>query len=79
VAERHGAAVHVDALFVDAELAQYGHGLDRERLVQLEEVDRAEVPPDLLRQPADGVDRRHEHELRCKAARRLANDAGEGG
>ena len=49
VAERDGAAVDVHLRRIDAELAQDGHGLHRERFVQLEEIDVLQVPADLLR------------------------------
>ena len=51
--------------------------LHRERFVDLEEVDVLQIPADLLRDLADGFDRRHHHQLRRQAARRLADDARE--
>ena len=59
------------------ELAEDGDRLHRERLVQLEQVDVGELPADLLGDAAHGFDRRHQHELRREAARRLADDARE--
>src|SRR5258706_8007034 len=44
MAERNGAAVHVDARGIDAELAHHGDGLYREGLVQLVEINLVGLP-----------------------------------
>src|SRR5215813_7487214 len=48
VSERDGAAVDVDLRWVEAEFANHGDRLHRERLVQFEEVDVLDLPADLL-------------------------------
>jgi len=52
-------------------------GLDRERFVQLEEIDSSERPAGLFRDAAHGLDGRHQDEFRRQAAGRLRHDARE--
>src|SRR5436309_3437965 len=51
--ESDGAAVHVDALAVEPQLLLDGEVLPRERLVDLEEVDRIEREPRTPQRQAD--------------------------
>src|SRR5262245_13273479 len=74
VAERDGAAVDVHLLLVDSKLVQDRDRLDRERFVELEEIDVGEIPARFFNDPADGFDRRHQHELRRQPAGRLRHD-----
>ena len=60
---------------IDAELVEHRDRLHGERFVQLEQIDVLQLPADLLGDAAHGFDRRHQHELRRQAARRLADDA----
>src|SRR5256885_31487 len=60
--ERDGAAVHVEPLLGDAELA--AHALDAaERLVHLEQVDRADRPSRALQHARDRAARREQEQL----------------
>src|SRR5262249_7909173 len=52
VAEGHRAAVDVDLPGIDPELLEHRESLHGERLVQLEQVDLVQRPPDLLAQTA---------------------------
>ena len=61
VPDRDRAAIDVDPLLVDPQLAHHGERLRGERLVQLHEIDLAELDAGSLEQPADGGDRSDPH------------------
>src|SRR4051794_7127136 len=71
MAERDRTAVHVDPLLVEAELADHGETLRRERLVELDEVDRRQRNAGAFEEAADGGDGADPHDARI--------DAGDGG
>ena len=77
VAERDRAAVHVDLVPVEAELAAVGEGLGRERLVDLDEVEGLDRQLDPVEQPADALDRREEQPPRLDLGLRVADDPGQ--
>src|SRR6266542_296767 len=54
MAERDRPAVHVHPGGIDAKLPQDRDGLDRERFIDLEEVDGVQRPADLCREPSHG-------------------------
>ena len=77
VAERDGAAVHVQALGVEAQLAVAGQHLGREGLVHLDEVEVVEAQRQVLEQP---LHRRHHadaHDVRIDARRGHAQQPGQ--
>ena len=72
--ERAGAAVHVDLVVRDAVLLHRRHRHDRERLVDLEEVDVLRRPAGLPVQLLDRADRRRREEPRLLRVRRVRDD-----
>ena len=48
MAERDGATVHVHLARIETQLAQHGNGLDRERLVQFDQIDILEGPSETI-------------------------------
>ena len=77
MAERDRAAVDVHLLGVEAELADHGEALRRERLVQLDEVDLVERDAAALEQLAHGRDRADAHHARVDAGDRAADERAE--
>ena len=77
MAERDRAAVDVDLVPVEAELAAVGEGLGGERLVDLDEVERLDRHLDPVEQAADALDRREEQPLRRDLGLGVADDPGE--
>ena len=75
VAERAGAPIDVQPVARDAEIALCRHGNRREGLVDLEEVDVADAPRDLVEQLADGRDRRRREPGRILRMGRMALDS----
>ena len=73
--ERHRAAQDVQTLLVDAEGARRRHRHDRERLVDLEDVDVARRPAGLVEQRAQGADRRGGEVGRRLGVRGMPDDA----
>src|SRR6266481_6010782 len=69
VPERAGAAVDVQLLAGDAEIALRRHRHHRERLVDLEQVDIADAPADLVEQLANRRNRRGREPLRFASDR----------
>ena len=75
VAERNGAAVHVQALRRDGQVLQHGEDLRRERLVQLDQIEVLDLQ---RRSLAELPHRRHRadpHDARIHARRRPSHDA----
>ena len=77
VAERDRAAVDVDLVPVEAELATVGQHLRGERLVDLDQVERLDRHLDPVEQPADALDRGEEEPLRRDLGLGVADDPGE--
>ena len=77
VPERDRAAVDVDLVPVEAELAAVGQGLRGERLVDLDQVERLDRQLDPVEQPADALDRGEEQPLRRDLGLGVADDPGE--
>ena len=77
MAERAGAAIDVELVSGDAEVALRRHRDDRKRLVDLEQVDVADAPADLVEQFSDRRDRRGGEPLRLLAVGGVALDLGE--
>ena len=77
MAERAGAAVHVDARMVDVHIAHRRHGHGRERLVDLVEIRVAGLPAELGEQRLDRADRSGREPLRLVRVARVAEDARE--
>ena len=77
VAERDRAAVDVDLVPVEAELAAVGEDLGGERLVDLDEVEGVDRQLDPVEQPPDALDRGEEQPLRRDLGLRVADDPGE--
>src|SRR3954469_7287809 len=75
----HGyrAAVHVHLLVVQAELADDGEALGRERFVQLHEVEVADGHARALQELPDGWHRAYSHHARIDARNRAADEAAE--
>src|ERR1700674_709805 len=72
--ERAGAAVNIDARVVEAKVAHGGHDHDRERLVDLEQIDVVLRPADLVQQLGYGADRRRREPGRLLRMARMAAD-----
>jgi hypothetical protein len=79
MAERAGAAIDVEFLAGNSEIALCRHRHHRERLVDLEQVDIADAPADLVEQLADRRDRRGGEPLRFLAVGGVALDLGQAG
>ena len=77
VAERDRAAVDVDLVPVEAELATVGQRLRGERLVDLDQVERLDRQLDPVEQAADALDRGEEEPLRRDLGLGVADDPGE--
>ncbi|KGC57475.1 acetyl-CoA acetyltransferase domain protein [Burkholderia mallei] len=77
MAERARAAVHVDLLVRQAVLLHRRHRDDRERFVDLVQVDLGRAPAVLLEQAPDRADRRRRELRRRLRERRMADDARE--
>ena len=78
MAERDRAAVDVHPLLVDPELAEHGERLRRERLVQLDEVERRRrSTPVAVEQLPHGRDRADPHHARVDAGDRGADERAE--
>ena len=77
VAERDRAAVDVDLVPVEAELATVGEGLRGERLVDLDQVERLDRHLDAVEQAADALDRGEEEPLGRDFGLGVADDPGE--
>src|SRR5690349_24767291 len=75
MAQRHRTAVHIHLLRIEPELARHRHRRNRERFVQLNQIDLTRRPPSLLEQLTHGFDRRHHHESWLNSSRRLRNDS----
>src|SRR5215468_8467272 len=75
--ERARAAIDVQLLPGNAEVLLRRHGHDRKGLVDLEKVDIADLPADLVEQLPDRRDRRRGEPLWFLAMRRMALDLGE--
>ncbi len=73
--ERDGAAVHVELVVGDAQLAGAIDGLRRERLVDLEQIDVLDAKPGLREQLADRGHRADAHDVRIHARHRVAAQA----
>ena len=74
MAERDRTAVDVDLVPVEPELAAVGQRLGRERLVDLDEVERVDRQLDAVEQPLDALDRREEQPLRGDLGLGVADD-----
>src|SRR5229473_8711742 len=77
MAERAGAAIDVELLSGDAEIALRRHRHHREGLVDLEQVDVTDAPADLVEQFSYRRDRRGGEPLRLLAVGRVALDLGQ--
>src|ERR1700730_11367100 len=77
MAERAGAAIDVELFSGDAEVALRRHRHHREGLVDLEQVDVADAPADLVEQFSYRRDRRGGEPLRLLAVGRVALDLGQ--
>ena len=77
MAERDRAAVHVQAIRIDRQLAQAGEHLRRERFVQLDEIDLIERQPGLLQDLLHGRHRPDAELLGLDAGRREADEPSE--
>ncbi len=71
MAEGAGAAVHVDLVVRQAVLLHRRHGDDRERLVDLVEIDLARAPAGALEELGDGADRGGGEPARFLGMRRM--------
>ena len=78
MAERAGAAVDVDLLVRQAEVAHRRHGDDGEGLVDLEQIDGIRAPAGLLEQLFQRADRRGGEIFRRGGVGRMRDDAREG-
>ena len=67
MAERDGAAVRVDLVRIDFQLADHRDGLRGKGLVELHEIDVVDRHPDFLQEVLHGKDRGHPHDLRGDA------------
>src|SRR5258708_13094127 len=74
--ERTGAAVDVQLLPGNAEIALRGHRHHRKRFIDFEQVDVADAPADLVEQLANGRNRRGGEPLRLLAVVRVTPDLG---
>src|SRR6476619_992644 len=74
MAERAGAAIDVEPVPVNAEVALRRHRDHGKRLVDLEQVDVADAPADLVEQRPDRRDRRGGEPLRLLAMGGMALD-----
>ena len=74
VAEGDGAAVDVQLVVADAELAGGGHHLGGERLVDLDEVDVIDGHAGPAQRLADGLDRAEAHDLGIEGAHAGGDD-----
>jgi hypothetical protein len=79
MAERAGAAMDVEFLAGNSEVALRGHGDNREGFVDLKQIDVADAPTDLVEQLSDRRDRRSREPLRLLAVGSVALDLGEHG
>ena len=77
MAERAGAAIDVELLARDAEIALRRHRHHGEGFVDLEQIDIADAPADLVEQLVDRRDRRGGEPLRLLAVGGVALDLGE--
>ena len=77
VAERDRPAVDVDLREVEAELATVGEDLGRERLVDLDEIERVERQLDPIEEALDALDRGEEQPLRRDLGLGVADDPGQ--
>ena len=76
MAERDRAAVDVQPLRIDRQLAQAGEHLRGERFVQLDEIDLVEREPGQLQHLADRRHRADAEALRLDAGGRVRDEAG---
>ena len=77
MAERDGAAVDVQPIRIDGQLAQAGEHLRGERFVQLDEIDLVERQPGELQRLADRRHRADAEALRLDAGGRERDEAGQ--
>src|SRR6478736_6795252 len=77
VAEGDGAAVDVDLVPVEAELATVGQRLRGERLVDLDQVERLDRHLDPIEEPSDALDRGEEEPFWRDLGLGIADDPGE--
>jgi hypothetical protein len=77
VAERDRAAVHVQPIGRDAELARAVEGLRGERLVDLEEIDVRDLEPGLREELLDRGERADAHDRRVDADRDVRAEVAE--
>src|SRR6185503_3195228 len=73
VPKRNRSAVDVQLSRIDPELAGDCNGLNRERLVQLDQVYLGQIPPSTLQRLLNCSHRSHHYQLRLNAARSLRN------
>ena len=78
VSERDRAAVHVDLVPVEVQLAAVRQRLRGEGLVDLDEVERLDRQLDPVQQPSNAYDRRQEQPARLDLRLGVADDPGEG-
>ena len=75
--ERDGAAVHIDLRRIEPQLADDGNRLRGERLVQLEQIDVADLKAGAIEHLPHRRDRPDAHHLRIDAGRHVREDARE--
>ena len=75
MAERDGAAVHIEPSRVDGQLAEAGECLGSERLVQFDEVDLVERESGQRERLANGRNRADAELLRFDPCRRIGDEA----
>src|SRR4029079_11390859 len=77
MAERDRAAVDVDLVPVEAELATIGESLGGESLIDLDQVEGLQGQLDPVEEPLDALDRGEEQPLRGDLGLGIADDPGE--
>jgi len=78
MAQSHGASIHIDAIHIEAKLANHAKRLHGKSLVEFVEVDVIFLPARLLPDFMDSADRSHHHPLRLDSAGGLRDDPDHG-